>query len=64
MNQSERRMYLIQELLKENAQYRDMEIPTNTGEQRMLLRGLMNIRMPHPVKKEIFPFLRNRFSSF
>ena len=53
MNQSERRMYLIQELLKENAQYHDMEIPTNTGDQRMLLRGLMNIRMPHPVKKEI-----------
>ena len=53
MNQSERRMYLIQELLKENVQYHDMEIPTNTGDQRMLLRGLMNIRMPHPVKKEI-----------
>lgn len=53
MNQSERRIYLIQELLKENAQYHDMEIPTNTGNQRMLLRGLMNIRMPHPVKKEI-----------
>ena len=53
MNQSERRIYLIQELLKENAQYQDMEIPTNTEEQRMLLRGLMNIRMPHPVRKEI-----------
>lgn len=53
MNQSERRIYLIQELLKENKQYHGMEIPTNTEEQRMLLRGLMNIRMPHPVKKEV-----------
>ena len=53
MNQSERRIYLIQELLKENAQYRGMEIPTNTEEQRLLLRGLMNIRMPHPVRKEV-----------
>ena len=53
MNQSERRIYLIQELLKENEQYRGMEIPTNTEEQRMLLRGLMNIRMPQPVRKEV-----------
>ena len=53
MNQSERRIYLIQELLKENAQYRGMEIPTNAEEQRLLLRGLMNIRMPHPVRKEV-----------
>ena len=30
-----------------------MEIPTNTEEQQLLLRGLMNIRMPHPVRKEV-----------
>lgn len=53
MNQSKRRIYLIQELLKENTQYRGMEIPTNTEEQRMLLRGLMNIRMPYPIRKEV-----------
>lgn len=53
MNQAERRIYLIQELLKENTQYRNMEIPTDSEEQRLLLRGLMNIRMPHSVKKEI-----------
>lgn len=53
MNQSERRIYLIQELLKENAQYRGMDIPTNAEEQRMLLRGLMNIRMPHIVSREV-----------
>lgn len=53
MNQAERRLYLIRELLKENTQYRDIEIPTNAEEQKMLLRGLMNVRMPHSVKKEI-----------
>lgn len=53
MNQAERRLYLIQKLLKENTQYRDIEIPTNAEEQKMLLRGLMNVRMPHSVKKEI-----------
>lgn len=53
MNQAERRIYLIQELLKENVRYRDMEIPKDTEEQKILLRGLMNIRMPHPVRKEI-----------
>lgn len=53
MNQAERRIYLIQELLKENAQYRNMDIPTDSEEQRLLLRGLMNIRMPHSVKKEV-----------
>ena len=46
MNQQERRIYLIQELLKENKAYREMKIPETSGEQKQLLRGLMNIRMP------------------
>lgn len=46
MNQQERRIYLIQELLKENKAYREMKIPEMSGEQKQLLRGLMNIRMP------------------
>ena len=49
MNQSERRMYLIKELLKEQPGYRDMEIPANASEQRRLLRSLMNVRMAAPV---------------
>lgn len=49
MNQSERRMYLIKELLKEQPGYRDMEIPTNADAQRRLLRSLMNVRMAAPV---------------
>lgn len=44
MNQSERRRYLIQELIKENTQYNNLEIPQNKEEQKQLLRSLMNIR--------------------
>lgn len=49
MNQSERRMYLIKELLKEQPGYRDMEIPANADAQRRLLRSPMNVRMAAPV---------------
>ena len=46
MNQSEKRQFLIQSLLKERPEYRDMSIPTEPESQRQLLRGLMNIRAP------------------
>ena len=46
MNQSERRLFLIQSLLKENPEYRDMRIPADANSQRQLLRGLLNIRAP------------------
>ena len=46
MNQSERRLFLIQSLLKENPDYRDMSIPADANSQRQLLRGLLNIRVP------------------
>lgn len=46
MNQSERRRFLIDRLLSEQPQYRQMQIPANAPEQRALLRALMNVRMP------------------
>ncbi len=46
MNQSEKRLFIIQSLLKENQEYRDMNIPAEPERQRQLLRGLMNIRAP------------------
>ena len=52
MNQSERRIFLIQELLKERKEYRDIEIPKSSIEQKQLLRALMNIRMPQPMDSE------------
>ncbi len=49
MNQSERRLFLIQSLLKEKPEYRDIAIPTESESQRQLLRGLMNIRAPQRI---------------
>lgn len=55
MDQNEKRIFLIQELLKENKAYRDVRIPADAPGQRQLLRGLMNVRMPHDISEE---FLR------
>ena len=52
MNQTEKRLFLIQLLLKEQPQYRDMGIPADTNSQRQLLRGLMNIRAPQRIDAE------------
>ena len=52
MNQSERRRYLIQELIKENPQYKNIQIPQTKEEQKQLLRSLMNIRFASPISDE------------
>ena len=52
MNQAERRRYLINYLLKENKQYSNYDIPKSSDEQKSLLRGLFNIRMPRAVDEE------------
>ncbi|MCM1127888.1 MAG: protein-ADP-ribose hydrolase [Lachnospiraceae bacterium] len=52
MNQSEKRIYLIKELLSEQPMYQGMEIPDNAEEQKRLLRSLMNIRSPRPIGAE------------
>ena len=46
MNQSERRLFLIQSLLKERPEYRELGVPADVEGQRRLLRGLMNLRAP------------------
>ena len=53
MNQAEKRRYLIDALLSEHATYRSMEIPSGESEQRQLLRGLMNVRLPGAVSEDI-----------
>jgi O-acetyl-ADP-ribose deacetylase (regulator of RNase III) len=55
MNQSEKRRFLIGELLNEEPRYRNMAIPSDETEQKRLLRSLMNIRAPKPIGGE---FLR------
>ena len=52
MNQNERRIFLIQELLKEDKRYEDIEIPQDFEEQRALLRALMNVRMVKGINDE------------
>lgn len=52
MTQTERRLFLIKQLLREQPAYRDMDIPVHTQEQKNLLRSLVNIRMPKPISKE------------
>ncbi|MFU0828572.1 MAG: Protein-ADP-ribose hydrolase [Lachnoclostridium sp.] len=50
MTQEERRIWLIQYLLKEQNQ--DKKIPSNEDGQNKLLRSLFNVRFPHPVSEE------------
>lgn len=52
MTQTERRLFLIRELLAEAPQYEGMEAPRDGESQRRLLRSLMNVRPPRPVSQE------------
>lgn len=52
MNQSERRRYLIQELLDEQKEYSHFSIPEDSGGQKDLLRGLLNVRAPKMLSRE------------
>ena len=52
MNQSERRQYLIRELIAEDKEYQRLAIPKDEGGQKVLLRALMNVRAPKPCGEE------------
>ena len=52
MTQSERRLFLINKLLREQPQYRDVPVPKSETEQKRLLRSLMNIRRPKPIGED------------
>lgn len=52
MTQSERRIFLIQYLLNEVENGNEIKIPSNTFDQKSLLRGLMNIRLARKVDDE------------
>ena len=55
MNQRERRKYLIDILLREQQNHRQIRIPSDESGQRKFLRSLMNVRMPGDISDE---FLR------
>ncbi|MBQ7740119.1 MAG: protein-ADP-ribose hydrolase [Eubacterium sp.] len=53
MTQTERRLYLINQLIKEDSRFADYEAETmSVQDQKNLLRSLMNIRMPAPLSEE------------
>ena len=52
MSQEDRRRWLIQRLLEENPYYRNYRIPEEEQEQKVLLRSLMNVRMPGEIDQE------------
>ena len=52
MTQEQRRLYLIQELLKERPDGAGIEIPTEQEGQKRLLRSLFNLRQPQPANQE------------
>ncbi len=52
MNQSERRLFLIQSLMNEKAEYKRMTVPHDASGQKRLLRSLMNVRPPKAVSDE------------
>ncbi len=51
MDQAERRTYLIEALLRERPSCRRQEIPRQAERQKVLLRGLMNVRAPRAVSE-------------
>ena len=52
MNQAERRVWLINALLNERPDGRDIAIPAGASKQRNLLRALMNVRSPEELATE------------
>ena len=53
MNQQEKRLWLIRQLLAEDSRYRDIRIPAGEPDQKDLLRALMNVRPPEPLSEEV-----------
>lgn len=52
MTHDEQREYLIQALLDEDIRYKDMKIPAEVQQQKLLLRSLMNVRLPKAISQE------------
>ena len=49
MDQSEKRLFLIQSLLNERSSCQKQSIPADSERQKILLRGLMNVRRAYPI---------------
>ena len=52
MDQNEKRLYLIRHLIDERPDKEEISIPDSEREQKMLLRGLFNVRLPADISDE------------
>ena len=52
MDQTEKRVFLIKRLLDEDRRYGGLEVPAGAGEQKRMLRSLMNLRPPRAIDAE------------
>ena len=52
MDQNEKRQFLIKALLEERPEHQTIAIPQDAGDQKRLLRSLMNVRMPGRIGEE------------
>ena len=52
MTHKEKKLYLINRLLSEQAQYKGVQVSSEEMEQSGLLRSLMNVRYPNPIDKD------------
>lgn len=53
VTQEDRLDYLLQEFKEDSGQYRDLEVEDDYENKRMVLRSLMNIRMPRKMAEDI-----------
>lgn len=60
MTQNERRIFLIKELLAESSEYKNIVIPENEREQKLLLRALFNVR-PAGLKENKFMTVQDEY---
>lgn len=53
MNQEERLDYLVEAFKEDSGEYRTIKTPEDSGQKRVLLRSLMNIRMPREMSDDV-----------
>lgn len=53
MTQEQRLDYLVEEFKTDSVQYKDIETPKDTDGKKILLRSLMNIRMPRAMSEDV-----------
>ena len=52
MDQNAKRIYLIRQLIEERPDKEEFSVPDSVEEQKRLLRGLFNVRLPAKISDE------------